>query len=144
VRGIVRYLLATLIGVMRNPHWTITLEWEDGEYQGPASLVTVGNNPLTGGLFYMTPHATPFDGLLTFTYGYLASRLQILAVLPKTMKPAAGSYVEHPAIREYNTTWLRIHADPSTPLHTDGEIQSESVTDLDYRIHPQYFPILFP
>ncbi len=142
VRGIVRYLIATLIGVMRNPSWIISLEWENGEYQGPATLVTVGNNPLTGGIFYMTPHANPYDGLLTFTYGYLPSRFQILKVLPKTMKPAEGNYVEHPAIREYNSAWLRIQTDPATPLHTDGEIQSKAVSEFEYRIHPEYLPVL--
>jgi diacylglycerol kinase (ATP) len=144
LHGSPRYLLATLIGVMRKPRWTVHLEWEGGSYAGPVSLVTVGNNPLTGGLFYMTPHANPADGKLTFVYGYMPTRRQILKLLPRTMKPGAGSYVEHPSIHEVHSTWLRIHSDQSTPLHADGEIQDDAVMDVEYRILPGMLPILIP
>ncbi|HEY5669086.1 MAG TPA: diacylglycerol kinase family protein [Anaerolineales bacterium] len=144
MKGIARYLAATIIAVFRNAHWTVSLEWEGGDYQGPANLVTVGNSPLTGGLFYMTPHANPEDGLLTCVFGYLPSRLKILSVLPKTMKPGEGSYVEHPAIQEIHTPWLKIHTHTPTPLHTDGVIQSKSVTDVEYSILPSKLSILIP
>jgi len=142
LRGSVRYLLATLLAVARNPQWKMRLEWEGGEYDGPVTLVTAGNNPLTGGVFYMAPHADPFDGLLNCVYGYIPSRLQILRVLPRTMKPGSGSYVEHPAIHEINVSWLKIHTDHPTPLHADGEIQFESTQDIEYHLLPSYLPVL--
>jgi diacylglycerol kinase (ATP) len=144
LRGSLRYLVATLKGILDNPHWTMRLEWEEGEFQGPITLVTVGNMPRTGGLFYVTPHASPFDGLLTFVYGYIPSRIQILGVLPRTMKRGPGSYVEHPAIHEINTTWLHVHTDQPTPLHADGEIQSNAIQDIEYRVLPGRLPILIP
>lgn len=140
--GILRYLLATLIGIANNPQWIMHLEWDDGNYHGPITLVTVGNNPLTGGSFYMTPHADPFDGQLTFVYGSMPTRLQILRLLPKTMKPGSGSYVEHPDIHEINSTKLRIRAESPTPLHTDGEIQSEAIQDIEYTLSPERMPVL--
>lgn len=142
ISGVLRYLLATIIGIYQNPQWEISIQWENGEYKGPATLVSVGNNALTGGLFYMTPHADPFDGYLTFVHGFMGTRLQILRLLPKTMKPDSGSYIEHPDIHEYHTRWLHIHTEPSTPLHTDGEIQSKAIQDLEYKIIPQALPIL--
>jgi diacylglycerol kinase family enzyme len=102
----------------------------------------VGNNPLTGGLFYMTPHAKPFDGKLTFVYGYMPTRLKILQLLPKTMKSGEGSYVENPDIHEIHTSWLRIQSSTPTPLHTDGEIQSNAVREIEYRILPNKLPVL--
>ena len=98
LRGITRYLVATLRGIMSNPQWKARLQWEEGEYEGMVTLVTVGNCRRTGGIFYVTPHADPYDGLLTFVYGFMATRLQILRLLPRTMKPGPGNYVEHPAI----------------------------------------------
>lgn len=142
LRGVLRYLVATFIGIARNPQWEVELEWDDGDFKGPATLVTVGNSPLTGGLFYMTPHADPFDGRLTFVYGSMRTRLQILRLLPRTMKPGAGSYVEHQDIYEVHTTRLKIRIQPSTPLHADGEIQSLSVNELEYRIHPGALTLL--
>jgi len=142
IHGVLRYLLATLIGINRNPQWTIHLEWEGGAYLGPLTLVTVGNNPLTGGLFYMTPHADPFDGLLTFVYGYMSTRFEILRLLPRTMKRGKGSYIENPNIHEINTTWLRIRSETPTPMHADGEIQSEAIQAVEYRVIPGCLPLL--
>lgn len=134
LKGIFRYLLATLIGINQNPRWNSRIEWDSGSYEGLISLVTVGVSPLTGGLFYMTPHADPFDGKLTFVYGYLPTRIKILSILPRTMRPGAGSYVENPAINEIHTEWLKIKTFEPTPLHTDGEIRTTATFDLDYKV----------
>jgi diacylglycerol kinase (ATP) len=141
VRGILRYVIATVMGIMKNPRWRVQLAWEGGEYQGDCTLVTVGNCPLTGGL-YMAPHASPYDGQLTFVHGYMSSRLQMLSLLPRTMKPGEGSYVEHPAIHEINSPWLNIHVETSTPLHADGEIQTVTAQDIRYKILPNKLPVL--
>lgn len=142
LHGVTRYLLATLLGILKNLHWDVHIEWEGDHYHGPSTLVTVGNNPLTGGLFFMTPHADPFDGLLTFVYGYMATRKQTLQLLPRTMKPESGSYVEHPNIHEIHTSWLKIRSLSPTPLHADGEIQSEAIQEINYRIIPSVLPII--
>lgn len=142
IHGVLRYLLATLIGINRNPQWTMHLEWDGGEYHGPLTLVTVGNNPLTGGLFYMTPNADPFDGLLTFVYGYMSTRFEILRLLPRTMKRGKGSYIENPNIHEINSTWLRIRSETPTPMHADGEIQSGAIQAVEYRVIPGCLPLL--
>jgi diacylglycerol kinase (ATP) len=142
VKGSTRYILATLRGVADNPHWVMSLEWEGGSYHGLTTLVTIGNCARTGGVFYVTPHADPFDGLLTFVYGYIPSRGQILRVLPMTMKPDAGNYIEHPSIHEIHSPWLRVHAETPTPMHAGGEIQSHSVQDLDYCVLPKILPVL--
>lgn len=142
LRGSLRYIVATLLGVTKNPQWKMHLEWDGGEYDGPATLVTAGNNPLTGGVFYMAPHADPFDGKLNFVFGYIPSRLQILRVLPRTMKAGVGNYVEHPAIHEINVNWLKIHTEHPTPLHADGEIQFEATQDIEYHVLPNYLPVM--
>jgi YegS/Rv2252/BmrU family lipid kinase len=144
LRGDLRYLMATLRGVMDNPRWTMRLEWDGGEYEGPVTLVTVGNSPRTGGIFYTTPHADPFDGRLTFVYGYMATRIEILRLLPRTMKPGPGSYVEHPAIHEVHATWLRVRSEQPTPAHADGEIFDPAIRELEYRVFPARLPVLLP
>lgn len=142
LKGTVRYLTATLMGVFDNPQWEMHLEWQGGEYSGLTTLVTVGNSPRTGGLFFMTPHANPFDGLLTFVYGFMPTRRKILSLLPRTMNSGEGSYVEHPSIHEVSSPWLRIHSEGPTPAHADGEIFSEAIHDLEYKIFPKCLPIL--
>jgi diacylglycerol kinase (ATP) len=144
LKGSFRYMTATLLGVKDKPQWNMSLEWEGGSYNGPVTLVTVGNSPRTGGVFYMTPHADPFDGLLTFVHGFMPTRRKILTLLPRTMNPGEGSYVEHPDIHEISSPWLKVSSEQPTPAHADGEIFSEQIHDLEYRVIPQSLPILMP
>jgi diacylglycerol kinase (ATP) len=136
VKGLMRYLLATLRAINRNPKWNARLEWDGGKYEGPVTLVTIGNGAVTGGLFYMTPHADPFDGKLTFVYAYRRTRWQLLKTLPRTMKPGAGSYVELPDVHEINSEWLKVKLDTPTPAHSDGEIFDEAIMELEYKVQP--------
>lgn len=144
LKGSFRYMTATLLGVKDKPQWNMSLEWEGGSYDGPVTLVTVGNSPRTGGVFYMTPHADPFDGLLTFVHGFMPTRRKILTLLPRTMNPGEGSYVEHPDIHEISSPWLKVSSEQPTPAHADGEIFSEQIHDLEYRVIPHSLPILMP
>ena len=144
IKGMTRYLVAAIRGVMDQPKWEGTIEWDGGKYEGPFVLVTVGNGPRTGGVFFMTPHADMFDGKLHFTYGYAKSRLKLFSLLPKAMKPGVGSYVEAQEIHEQDATWIKIHTDRPTAAHVDGEIFAEDLHDLEYRIFPGKLKILMP
>jgi len=144
IKGIGRYLVAAVQGIWDNPQWNAHIEWDDGEYEGPILLVSVGNAPRTGGVFFMAPHADPFDGKLTFVHGYRKTRSQIFKLLPKTMKPAEGSFVEMEGIHEQHATWVKIKLDRSTPAHTDGEIFSTEISEFDYKIQPKRLKIILP
>ncbi len=142
ISGILRYLVAAVWAIMDRPKWVANIKWDDGEYNGPVSLVTIGNGSRSGGVFYMIPHADPFDGKLTFVYGYRPTRLAMLATLPRAMKPDAGSYVEMDGIFEQKATWIKIHLETPSPAHTDGELFSNAIQDLEYRIYPGRLQIL--
>jgi diacylglycerol kinase (ATP) len=141
LRGTIRYLLAAVIAVMKKQHWVVRMKWDNGSYEGPVSLITVGNGPQTGG-FFMTPHARIDDGKLTFVYGFVPSRREIFALLPKALKPGVGNFTEDPAISEVDTTKLTIQCQPSTPLHADGEIQTKITQSIEYSILPHALRIL--
>jgi diacylglycerol kinase (ATP) len=139
LRGVIRYLIAALRAINQKPEWTMHLKWDDGEYEGPVSLVSVGNCPLTGGLFRMAPAADPADGLLTFVYGYAPTRLRLLTLLPRAI---SGDFVNDAAIHQHHTTHLSIKSSPATPIHMDGEIRSHSLTEIEYSILPARLDIL--
>ncbi|NWF65558.1 MAG: diacylglycerol kinase family lipid kinase [Chloroflexi bacterium] len=144
IKGILRYLIAAVLGIMDKPEWNVNMEWDGGSYTGPLSLVSVGNTPLTGGVFYMTPHADPRDGKLTFSYGYRNSRLGLFQALPRTMKPGAGSFIEMEGMYEVNAAHLSIELDKPSPAHTDGELFPEWLTSLKYEIFPKRLQIFLP
>src|SRR3990170_5741584 len=141
LRGVIRYLVAALRAIAQKPEWTMRLEWDDGSYEGPASLVSVGNCPLTGGVFRMAPAADPADGRLTFIYGFAPTRRKMLALLPKTM---SGEHVNDPAIHQHHTRRLVIHTDPSSPLQVDGEVRAEALSDFTYVVLPARLDIFSP
>ncbi len=142
IKGMGRYLVAALMAVMDRPNWQARLEWEDGVYEGPVTLVTVCNGARSGGVFFMAPHADPFDGRLTVVHGYRSSRWGMLTLLPKAMKPGAGSYVESPGVQEFHTRWLKVRLVNPSPAHTDGEIFSRGIYELEYRVIPGKINIL--
>ncbi len=144
VSGVPRYLLAAVQGIMDRPSWQAKLEWDGGSYEGPLSLVSIGNGYRTGGIFFMTPHADPFDGKLTFMYAYRATRLGLFQALPRAMKTGEGSVVEMDGIHEVHCTRLKIRLDKPSPVHTDGELFDEWLTDLEYKIFPTAVQMLVP
>ena len=143
LKGILRYLTAALLGIKDNPHWNVTMQWDGGEYKGPASLVSVGNGAVTGGLFYMAPHADPFDGKLTFLMGYRGTRLGALLLLPKLMQPE-GNVVHEKDVMEVHATRLKIHLDKPAPAHMDGELFPDWMQDFEYTILPSKLQLLVP
>ena len=141
IRGLLRYLVAAVQGVMDKPEWSGEIKWDGGEYSGLLSLVSVGNGRRTGG-FFMTPHADMFDGKLTLVYGYRATRLGLFQALPRAFKEGAGSYVEMEGMVELNATKISIKLNKPSPAHTDGELFPEWVQNFEYEILPQKLKIL--
>lgn len=143
IKGILRYLVAAVWAIMDKPEWQGEVKWDDGEYKGPLSLVSLGNGRRTGG-FFMTPHADPFDGKLTLAFGYRGTRMGLFMALPKAFKEGKGSYIELEGMRELHCTRVSIRLDHPSPAHTDGELFPAWITDLDYKIFPSAVNILVP
>jgi len=141
LRGVVRYLAAALLAIRDGPRWHMHLTWDDGEYDGPVSLVSVGNGAVTGGLFHMAPAADPSDGRLTFVYGFAPTRGRMLGLLPRAI---SGSYVNDPAIHQHHTRRLVIETQPATPIQVDGELRAEALTKIVYQVLPARLDVFAP
>jgi len=144
IKGLPRYLIAAVLAIMDKPEWHAKIAWDGGSFEGLVSLVSIGNGPRTGGLFFMSPHADLRDGKLTFAYGYRGTRLGMFQALPRAMKPDKGSFVEMDGMYEVHTTQLSIQLDRPSPVHTDGELFPEWLQTLKYDIFPKRLKILLP
>ncbi len=140
IHGALRYALAAFWVLARPQHWQVTMTWDDGSYRGPVTLVSVGNWPRTGGLFYPTPHASGFDGRLTFLYGYVPTPLHVLALLIQAMDPQ-GKHVNHPSVHEVHARWLEVTCSPASPMHADGEIRTRGESRFTFRTWPARLPV---
>ena len=131
VKGIPRYVLAALRGVLGHRPWHVRISWDGGEYEGATPLISVGNGPRTGGVFWMTPRAEPDDGFLDFVYAGRMSRLKLLSLLPSTFK---GTHIHRDDVHCERTKRLVIDCDPPSPIQTDGEVFDLSATHIKYSI----------
>lgn len=140
-RGVIRYLLAALRAIWGKSVWNVKLSWDDGKYEGPMSLVSVGNGALTGGLFHMAPGAKLDDGALTFVHGFAHNRRRMLRLLPRAI---SGDYINDSSIHQHHTTRLRIETSPSSPLQADGEIKANAAALFHYEVLPSHLQIFAP
>ncbi len=143
LKGVPRYLAAALTGIFRNPKWHGRIEWDDGYYEGPLTLISVGNAPRTGGLFFMAPHADPYDGKLTAVVAYRKTALSILAILPKAMSPE-GKFIYAEGVQEIHTARISIRLSSHSPAHCDGELFPREIEALEYGILPRRLNVLLP
>jgi diacylglycerol kinase (ATP) len=143
IKGIVRYLVAAVQGIMDKPEWQANVKWDGGEFNGKISLISIGNGRRTGG-FFMTPHADLFDGKLTLAFGYRATRLGLFQALPRAFNEDKGSYVEMAGMQEIHATRISLHLDPPSPAHTDGELFPDWMQDFEYEILPKCLKIMIP
>jgi diacylglycerol kinase (ATP) len=143
IKGMARYLVAAVQAIMDKPEWRGNVKWDDGEYSGMFSLISIGNGRRTGG-FFMTPHADPFDGKLALAFGYRRTRLGLFQALPRAFNEGKGSYVEMEGMREVQATRISIHLDTPSPAHTDGELLPEWIQDFEYEISPERLNVLLP
>lgn len=141
IKGMGRYLVAAVQAIMDKPEWNGEVKWDGGEYKGAFSMISVGNGRRTGG-FFMTPHADPFDGKLTFAFGYRDTRLGLFQALPRAFNEDKGSYVEMDGMQEVHATRISIHLEKPSPAHTDGELLPQWIQDFEYEILPGCLSII--
>jgi diacylglycerol kinase (ATP) len=115
IKGMGRYLVAAIQAILDKPEWNAKVEWDDGSFNGPISLVSVGNTRLTGG-----------------------------QALPRTMNPDKGSFVEMEGMYEFHCTRLSIELDKPSPAQTDGELFPEWISSFQYEIFPKKLQIILP
>lgn len=138
--GEIRYVVALLRALTKLKPWLMDLTWDGGGYAGPAYLLSVCNSPRTGG-FTMAPGAKLDDGLLDMVFAPQVSKGAVIAILLKLMK---GEHIHHPAVTFRRVTAIDLTSTPGTPLHSDGELFTESATTVSYRVLPGKVTLLTP
>lgn len=133
IKGKPRYLIAALQSIWQAKPWLMQVAWNHSEYNGPVTLVSVGNTCRTGGMFYLTPQAQPDNGCLDFVYAGKLNRSQLLRLLPQTLN---GSHISSPHVVYRRTTALSITTATPTPIQADGEIIDRAATSIHYQIFP--------
>jgi diacylglycerol kinase family enzyme len=119
LRGLPRYLLATLRELAHLKNWYLKVE-VDGflKYEGPTLLASALNTPTYGGGMPAVPHALINDGQLNLLVGSRFNRLQTLLMLPRLL---IGKHLGHPRIQCHACSNATISNASLVPVAADGE-----------------------
>jgi diacylglycerol kinase family enzyme len=136
--GELRYVAAALRALRRYHAPLVELCWEtpDGRWQERiqhALLISLGNSPRTGGVFYLTPDAVLDDGLLDLGVARMLPRWRILMLLPKVLR---GAHRNDPALELTRCRRLRLHCAETLPAHLDGEVVLRDVQQAEVEVQP--------
>jgi diacylglycerol kinase (ATP) len=139
--GNIRYIVAVARGLMKLTAWRMRLEWDGGQIEGPTYLLSIANSARTGALFRIAPDARMQDGLLDMVHAPQMSRGRVLLVVPRLLN---GSHAGDPRFTFSRVRELTVESDPPTPIHADGELLAEGVTNAHYRVLPGQLSLLAP
>lgn len=146
--GMTGYLVAVLRTLRRwsGPRVRVTGVEASGSaasvlYEGRLLLVTVGNGVCSGGMFYLTPHASITDGLLDFCLVEHASHWRIMQVIPRALK---GRHETEPEVHTGRIRTLHVTTDAGLPIHTDGEIAARNAQTIEIEVVPGGLSVLMP
>jgi diacylglycerol kinase family enzyme len=119
LRGLPRYLLATLRELAHLKNWYLKVE-VDGLliYEGPTLLASALNTPTYGGGMPAVPHALINDGQLNLLVGGRFNRFQTLLMLPRLL---IGKHLGHPRIQCHACSNATIGNASLVPVAADGE-----------------------
>ncbi len=119
LRGLPRYLWATLSEWRHLRHWNARIESDEHVIgEGPMLFTSVLNTPTYGSGLPAVPHARIDDGQLDWLRAGPFGRAATLAMLPQL---STGGHLGHPLVQTGRLTALDIRCDGGIPLAVDGE-----------------------
>jgi diacylglycerol kinase (ATP) len=119
LRGLPRYLLATLRELVNLKNWPLKIEIH-GEpvFEGQSLLASSLNTSTYGGGMPAVPHAKIDDGQLNLLIGGTFNRLQTLLMLPRLL---IGKHLGHSRIQCHAFSNATLHCATLVPVAADGE-----------------------
>ncbi len=126
LRGLPRYLLATLRELAEFRMWNLTVHSEGRPLRaGLALFASALNTPTFGSGIRISPQASINDGLLDLIVAGRFTRLSTLVMLPKLL---LGRHLPDARIHTSTFQEMQIDAQPAVPLAVDGEYIGEATT----------------
>jgi len=133
LRGLPRYLLATVREIVALRHWQLAVHCDGAALRsGSALFASVLNTPTFGSGMPAVPHASINDGKLDTLIAGRFTRLSTMLMLPKLL---LGKHLPDARIHTQPFSDMQIYATPAVPLAVDGEYLGESTT-VSVRVLP--------
>jgi diacylglycerol kinase (ATP) len=132
-----RYLAAAIPVLAAGRNFPITIQLDDGPEQAfEITTAAIANGQYQGGAIRIAPEALPNDGLADLTVVQRVTLGEVAARLPILYN---GKLHQHPAVRHFRATIVRITSDEAVPIELDGE--PVGTLPLEISIHPRALSI---
>lgn len=115
--GRTRYVLATLVELLRCAPRRYRLELDDDVVETDAMLVAAGSLPAYGGGMHVLPDAVDDDGQIDVIIVRATTRAELLRVFPRVY---SGRHTSHPSVSLHSAKRVRIDG-PGLTAIADGE-----------------------
>ncbi len=133
LRGMPRYLLATLCELVHLRLWQLTVHVDGKPLRGGWALfASILNTATFGSGIPAVPHASIIDGALDLLIAGRFNRVTALLMLPRLL---TGRHLSDARIYTASFSALAIHAVPPVPVAVDGEYLGEA-TEVTLHILP--------
>lgn len=139
LRGLPRYLLATLRELAHLRTWELTLQADGAPvHDGAALFASTLNTPTFGSGMPAVPHARIDDGRLDLLLAGRFGRMATVAMLPRLL---AGAHLGHARVHTRAFAGLSLQSRTPVPLAADGEYLGETQA-LALRVLPLALPVV--
>lgn len=139
LRGLPRYLLATLRELAALQSWDLQVELDGVPvHQGAALFASTLNTPTYGSGMPAVPQARIDDGELDLLIAGAFNTGQTLAMLPRLL---LARHLSHPRVQTRRFKTLQIRSPQALPLATDGEYAGEA-SHLTVQVAPAALQVL--
>jgi diacylglycerol kinase (ATP) len=123
LRGLPRYLLATLRELVALRHWNLTIHCEGRPLRAGVTLFASAlNTPTFGSGIPAVPHASIADGKLDLLVAGHFSRNGAMMMLPQLLR---GKHLKDARLHTNPFKGIEIRAMPDVPIAVDGEYLGE-------------------
>jgi diacylglycerol kinase (ATP) len=137
IKGPPAFLIAALKTILEHRPYAVKIEMDGLTLEEEVVGVFVLNSPYIAGGMHLAPTAHLADGLFEVVLVERMNRPEILLNLPKVYW---GGHLGHPAVKVYQTRWVRITLPTPTMKILDGELVPS--TPLEARLLPGALSVL--
>jgi diacylglycerol kinase (ATP) len=139
ISGNLRYLVALVKALVKLKAWDFSTSWDAGKSEGPMFLLSVCNSPRTGGIFPMAPNAQTDDGQFDVVSLPEVSKMTVLKLLPRLLR---GTHINYGQVSCIRTPQISVSSSPGTPIHADGEVLTDSASEISFEVLPKKITLI--
>ena len=137
--GTLGYSLAVLVRLFKGMKNRVQVTVGHRYFELKNSALVISNSKYTGGEMKIAPMAETNDGKVDMIVFKEVNRRDIIHIFANVFK---GKHVEHPKVKVYRGSEIKIEAEPSQLLMADGELLGE--TPMKLKVMPGALKILAP